>query len=68
MAYEDRNASRKLSCQVCGATFEASPPDDIRTIASISGEDLVDEIKIKYKCANHMCQKENEIYWGKRHL
>jgi hypothetical protein len=51
-----------FSCKECGKSFDAYPPDDIYTIASIEKKE--GSIERSYNCTG-MTAHKNTIYWTK---
>ena len=54
---------RMFSCPECGNSYEAYPPDDIHTRASLKdpGENATSVIKIVHDCL--VCKHPIEVYW-----
>ena len=57
--------AKAFSCKSCGGLYDAFPPDDVHTIATISPPErkLIDSglvIEIPYICD---CGRENVLYW-----
>lgn len=57
-----RTSEKKFSCIKCGSPFDVYPPDDRHDFAARKESDVIDPIKIDYKCEN--CGNINTIYWG----
>jgi len=56
-----RIGARKFSCVKCGELFEASPPDDVFTIANLFPQSVaIKTVEIDYECVNH---HKTTIYW-----
>lgn len=57
-----KEVTRQYCCLICGAPFDAVPPDDRHTIAVRDENKYKDHIKVPYKCKE--CGNFNTIYWG----
>jgi len=53
---------KTFSCLKCGASFMGYPPDDYHQIASLKKTEVLDPIKVEYRCKE--CGKINVLYWG----
>ena len=60
------NQSRKYACKNCNQPFEAIPPDDAHTYASLEPCSDGDSIPIIYDCDN--CNNRTTIYWDKHNV
>jgi hypothetical protein len=53
---------KKFSCTKCGIPYEAHPPDDKHSYATMVAEEAKkDHIIVKYTCKS--CGTVNTIYW-----
>jgi hypothetical protein len=60
---EEMPERKIFSCKDCGKPFEAYPPDDIHTTASLESVDGA--VQRTYKCSGDV-KHENVIYWSSR--
>lgn len=59
---------KTFSCQNCGESYDAYPPDDIHDSASIEEQYAKEHatgsvISIPYTCINLPCDNVNTLYW-----
>jgi hypothetical protein len=51
----------KYSCNACGSTFDANPPDDVHRFSSVYPCWKFDWVERRYECSR--CNKITKLYW-----
>lgn len=57
----EKKAMKYYSCNACGNTFDANPPDDVHRFSSVLPCWKFDWVERSYQCSR--CSKSTKLFW-----